>query len=108
MSASETKLNLDDLKRIRDRYNSSSDSSDKKFFGNELFRGLDSIIEQIECIKRTPEEIKLMTEKARSVVMRSWECDAVDTAATIVSVFRWLNGQIDDLLKDFKQNGTKK
>ena len=41
------KLNLDDLKRLKDKYNSCTEFTDRNFM-NELFHGLDFIIEVFE------------------------------------------------------------
>jgi len=49
-------LSIDDLKRLRDEYNSSGDYTDMSFM-NELFHGLDGIIndlEQLSCVRDLP------------------------------------------------------
>jgi hypothetical protein len=40
-------LSLDDLKRLRDKYNSAGEFTDRGFM-NELFHGLDGIIDNLE------------------------------------------------------------
>lgn len=44
---SEKKLTIEDLKRLRDQYNSTGELSDYSFM-NELFHGLDGIIEDLD------------------------------------------------------------
>lgn len=43
----EKNLSIDDLKRLRDQYNSSDEFTDMSFM-NELFHGLDDIIDAFE------------------------------------------------------------
>lgn len=40
-------LSLDDLKRLRDKYNAASEFTDRSFM-NEVFHGLDGIIDNLE------------------------------------------------------------
>lgn len=43
----EIRLSLEDLKRLRDKYNSAGEFTDRSFM-NELFHGLDGMIDNIE------------------------------------------------------------
>ena len=64
---SETVLFVADLKRLRYMYNSSGDFTDRAFM-NELFHGLDSIIEQIEGLSDDCDRLRKELDDANGVI----------------------------------------
>ena len=63
----ETTLTISDLKRLREHYNHLSYYSDRNFM-NELFHGLDGLIDNLEGLSNDCDRLRAELDEANGVI----------------------------------------